>query len=150
MAIQRLIQSGVVDPERVGITGFSHGEEIVGYAITHSHLFHAAIGAAGYDPCFFYIGGTVWQKMFERWGLGGWPEGAAKERWEEISMSLRADRITIPLLENASDSEYVSYLPRVIALRELGKPVELRIYPDELHVRNQPRHKYEIYMRNVD
>jgi dipeptidyl aminopeptidase/acylaminoacyl peptidase len=150
MAVQQLIQSSVIDPVRVGITGFSHGEEIVGYAVTHSRLFHAAVGAAGYDPSFFYIGGNVWQKMFERWGLGGWPEGAAKERWQEISLSLRADRVTVPVLENASDSEYISYLPRVIALRELGKPVELRIYPAERHVRNQPKHKHEIYERNVD
>lgn len=150
MAVQQLIQSRLIDPERVGITGFSHGEEIVGYAVTHSHLFHAAVGAAGYDPSFFYIGGNGWQKMFERWGLGGWPEGAAKERWQEISLSLRADRVTVPVLENASDSEYISYLPRVIALRELGKPVELRIYPGERHVRNQPKHKHEIYVRNVD
>jgi len=150
MAVRQLIEARLIDPERVGITGFSHGEEIVGYAVTHSHVFRASVGAAGYDPPFFYIGGNVWQKMFERWGLGGWPEGAAKERWQEISLSLRADRVTVPVLENASDSEYVSYLPRVIALRELGKPVELRIYPGERHVRNQPKHKYEIYVRNVD
>lgn len=150
MAVRQLIQSGLVDPERVGITGFSHGEEIVGYAVTHSLVFHAAVGAAGYDPSFFYIGGNLWQKMFERWGLGGWPEGAAKERWQEISLSLRADRVTVPILENASDSEYISYLPRVIALRELGKPVELRIYPGERHVRNQPKHKHEIYVRSLD
>ncbi len=36
------------------------------------------------------------------------------------------------------------------ALEQLGKPVELFIYPDELHVKNQPMHRFEIYERNVD
>jgi dipeptidyl aminopeptidase/acylaminoacyl peptidase len=150
MAVQQLVHSGLVDPEKVGITGFSHGEEIVGYAVTHSTLFHAAVGVAGYDPSFYYIGGNVWHQLFGRWGLGGWPEGAAKRNWEEIAMTLRADRVDVPILENASDSEFISYLPRVVSLQELGKPVELHIYPHELHVRNQPKYKYEIYVRNVD
>ena len=33
---------------------------------------------------------------------------------------------------------------------DLGKPVELYVYPNELHVRNQPRHRFEIYERNLD
>jgi hypothetical protein len=28
--------------------------------------------------------------------------------------------------------------------------MELYIYPNELHVRNQPKHRLEIYERNVD
>jgi hypothetical protein len=35
-------------------------------------------------------------------------------------------------------------------LRDAGKPIELYIYPNELHVRNQPRHRLEIYDRNLD
>lgn len=149
-AIRQLIDAGLVDANRVGITGFSHGEEIVGYAVTHSTLFRAAVGAAGYDPSFYYIGGNVWQHLFARWGLGGWPEGQVRQRWEELALSLRADRVCAPILEIASDSEYLSYLPRVVSLQELGKPVELHIYPNERHVRSQPRFKYEIYVRNVD
>lgn len=150
MAVQELVDRGLVDPERVGITGFSHGEEIVGYAVTHSRVFRAAVGAAGYDPSFYYLAGNAWQRMFKRWGLGGWPEGDSKDKWQGISMSLRADRVNAAILENASDSEYITYLPRVVSLQKLGKPVELWIYADERHVRNQPKHKYEIYLRNLD
>jgi len=150
MAAAELIGQGLVDPERVGITGFSHGAEIVGYAVTHSNLFHAVIGAGGYDPYFYFIGGNAWHQIFGRWGLGGWPEGNTKPRWQEIAMSLRADLVQSPVLENIADSEYIAYLPRVVSLQELGKPVELHIYPYELHVKNQPRHRYEIYVRNLN
>jgi dipeptidyl aminopeptidase/acylaminoacyl peptidase len=150
MAVERLIREGIVDPDRIGISGFSHGEEIVGYAVTHSKLFRAAIGAAGYDPSFYYLAGNRWRALFSRWGLDGWPDGDSRRRWQEIAMPLRANLVDTAVLENASDSEYLTYLPRVIALEELSKPVELHIYPYELHVRNQPRHKYEIYSRNLD
>lgn len=149
-AVQQLNTREIIDPERVGIAGFSHGEEIAGYAVTHTHLFRAAIGAAFYDPCFYYVGGTAWWSVFETWGLGGWPEGRSKSKWRQLAMSLNADRIQTPILENASDTEYLIYLPVYRSLVDLGKPVELYLYPKELHVRNQPKHRYEIYERNLD
>jgi len=36
------------------------------------------------------------------------------------------------------------------SLEKLHKPVELYIYTNELHIKNQPKHRYEIYERNVD
>lgn len=149
-AVQQLNAREIINPERVGIAGFSHGEEIAGYAVTHTHLFHAAIGAAFYDPCFYYLAGTDWWGVFKKWGLGGWPEGRAQANWQQIAMSRNAERIQTPILENASDTEYLIYLPVYRSLLDLGKPVELYLYPKELHVRDQPKHRYEIYERNLD
>ena len=38
----------------------------------------------------------------------------------------------------------------ITALRESDKPVEMFIYAGELRLKNQPKHRYEIYERNVD
>lgn len=149
-AIDLLNNRGVIDPRRVGIAGFSHGEEIAGYAVLHTHLFRAAVGAALYDPCFYFLGGTEWWSAFKTMGLGGWPDGPSKSNWDEIDMPAHADRIQTAILENTSDTEYLIYLPLYRSLVDLGKPVELYIYPQELHVRNQPRHRFEIYERNLD
>jgi dipeptidyl aminopeptidase/acylaminoacyl peptidase len=149
-AVQQLNAEEIIDSERVGIAGFSHGEEIAGYAVTHTHLFRAAVGAAFYDPYFYYMGGAEWWSVFAKWGLGGWPEGRAKSNWQQLAMSLNADQIHTAILENASDTEYQIYLPVYRSLLDLGKPVELYLYPKELHVRNQPKHRYEIYERNLD
>jgi len=151
MAIDRLVGQGLVDPQRIGISGYSHGDEIVAYALTHTNIFHAASGAEGYDPYFYSMSGEVWQNIFASWGLGGWPEEAAvKQRWEELAPSLRADRIHAALLNNVSDSEYIAFLALQTSLQQLGKPAEMVIYPNELHVINQPKHSYEIYESNVD
>jgi dipeptidyl aminopeptidase/acylaminoacyl peptidase len=134
----------------VGIAGFSHGEEIAGYALTHSDLFQAAIGAAMYETYFYFMGGTEWWELFDTWGLAGWPFGKSADHWNEISMAQNALRIHTPVLETVSDTEYLVYLPLYRSLVDLGKPVEIYVYPNELHVRNQPRHRFEIYERNLD
>jgi len=150
MAVGMLVDQGLVDAQRVGISGFSYGVEIVGYALTHTNLFRAASGASTHDPYFYYMSGEAWHNNFANWGLGGWPEGKARQRWEELAASLRADKIHAALLNNESDSEYVADLSLQTSLEQLGKPVEMVIYPNELHVINQPKHRYEIYERNLD
>ncbi len=84
------------------------------------------------------------------WGLGGRPQGQAAARWREVSASLNAGRINAPLLIQISDSEILPSLMFYNSLKELNKPVEMIVYADEMHVKNQPKHRYEIYQRNLD
>jgi dipeptidyl aminopeptidase/acylaminoacyl peptidase len=150
-AVDRLCSAGLVDRRRVGIAGYSHGSEIMAYAISHTRLFSAAIGdAGGREPYFYYMADRNWQEIFRRWGLGGWPEGRMRKRWAAVSATLNANRINTPLLINAADSEFVADLALFTSLKQLHKPVELFIYSNELHVKNQPKHRYEIYTKNLD
>ena len=149
-AVRMVAQDGIIDISRVGIAGFSHGEEIAGYALIHTDLFRAAIGAQNYDPFFYYLGSDEWHGIFQQWNLGGWPDGKLNPAWRKIAMSMNADKIVTPILENASDTEYLIYVSTFRSLKDVGKPIELYIYPNELHVRNQPKHKLEIYERNFD
>jgi dipeptidyl aminopeptidase/acylaminoacyl peptidase len=152
MAVEALSEKGIVDPKRVAITGQSHGAEIVEYAVSHASFIHAAIesDSAARDPYFYYISGRAWQSRFADWGLGGWPEGKSRANWQVLSPVLNADHVTASLLSNAPDSEYVWGLPFIASLQQLGKPAELFIYPNEWHTKNQPKHRYEIYERNLD
>jgi hypothetical protein len=93
----------------------------------------------------------TWVKtMFGGWGLSGWPEGTNKYKWKQIAPELNADRIDAPVLNNDSDSEFLDDLALYTSLKELGKPMELFIYPDEGHTISQPKHRYRIYERNLD
>jgi len=67
-----------------------------------------------------------------------------------MAPEVNADRIDVPVLNNDPDSEFLEDLALYTSLRELGKPMELFIYPNELHVVNQPKHRFEIYERNLD
>jgi dipeptidyl aminopeptidase/acylaminoacyl peptidase len=152
MAVRSLVERGIVDPKKVGLAGLSHGADILEYTISHSQAFQAAIesGPGARDPYFFYMAGGVWHELFAKWGLGGWPEGDSRKNWDTLGASLNADRIETPLLMNSADSEFLANLALYTSLEQLHKPVELYIHANELHVKNQPKHRYEIYERNVD
>jgi dipeptidyl aminopeptidase/acylaminoacyl peptidase len=151
MAIQKASEMGFVDTTRVGLTGYSRGTEIVAYEITHTKLFRAVSGAAGDDsPYFYYMAPKRVQDNFAKDGTGGWPKGKSKANWEQLAPDLNAESIEVPVLNNDPDSEFLADLSLYTSLRDLGKPMELFIYPDELHHVNQPKHRYQIYERNLD
>jgi dipeptidyl aminopeptidase/acylaminoacyl peptidase len=123
---------------------------MVAYAITHSKRFRAVSGAAGDgSPCFYYLEASESQSVLSQL-MGGWPGGAAKTNWEQLAPELHAADIDAPILNNDPDSEYLADLPLYSTLKELGKPMELIIYPNELHEINQPKHRYQMYERNLD
>ncbi len=150
-AIAKVVDMGIVDRSRIGITGLSHGAMIVDYAISHTSAFRAAIASSpGWDPIMYeFASDSERANLAGDFHLGS-PDGEARGRWQRVSAALNATRITTPLLINAADTEYLSAMQLVTVLRDLKKPVEMFIYDNELHVKNDPRHRYEIYQRNVD
>jgi dipeptidyl aminopeptidase/acylaminoacyl peptidase len=150
--LKMLDDMGLVQPDKRGLSGLSFGAEITSYTISHSDLFQAAATSqgGGRDPLFYDLAELAWQKKLSNWGLGGRPQGKAAPNWRELSSALNADRINAPLLIQLSDSELLSSLMLYNSLQELNKPVEMMVYADELHVKNQPKHRYEIYQRNLD
>jgi dipeptidyl aminopeptidase/acylaminoacyl peptidase len=150
--VGELTKRGLIDKERVGICGLSHGSEITNYAISHSSIFAAAIadGGSARDPLFYYLKSESWNTLFKAWGLEGPPYEANLAKWQQLSPALNAGRITAPLLMNAPDSEYVIALQQYWEMRDHHRPVEMWIFPDEEHVKHQPVHRLVVYDRNVD
>jgi dipeptidyl aminopeptidase/acylaminoacyl peptidase len=150
-AITKLSDMGIVDHSRVAITGLSHGAEMVNYAVSHTSLFRAAIASGrGWEPIGYETTTDSWRAYVSNTYSLEWPDGDSRGRWQRVSAAPNAGRVFTPLLINAPDTEYLDCMPLVTALRELKKPVEMFIYTDELHIKNQPMHRYEIYRRNVD
>jgi dipeptidyl aminopeptidase/acylaminoacyl peptidase len=150
-AMKLLDDMGIVQSDKRGLSGLSFGSEITSYTISHSNLFQAAASssAGSRDPFIYELGETAWKKRMASWGLGR-PQGETAPRWRELSAALNADRINAPLLIQVSDSETLPSLQLFNTLKELNKPVEMMVFADELHVKNQPKHRYEIYQRNLD
>jgi dipeptidyl aminopeptidase/acylaminoacyl peptidase len=152
VAVEKLADMGIVDSARVGITGLSHGAALVDYGISHTNLFHAAIqsGAGSFDPYGYFLGSDENRAYYlSMYGVGP-PGGESAPKWQKISSSLNVQCILSPLLINAADWEYDIDIQLITTLRQSNKPVEMFIYADELHLKNQPKHRYEIYERNVD
>jgi len=143
---------GVADLSRVGYTGLSHGSEIGAYAMSHSDLFHAVAmsGSGSWDMLSEQMMAKTFRPWFVQWGLIGADGKPVPERFARLSATENVDRIHAPLLIHAPDAEYIMALPLYAAMRERNKPVEMWMYPDEYHVKIQPKHRYSVYERNVD
>jgi dipeptidyl aminopeptidase/acylaminoacyl peptidase len=151
LAIHVLDSLGVIDAASVGIAGQSHGAEVAGYAITHSDVFCAAAAAnsSSLDPWNWYMGSAAFRNRTVVAGLG-FPEGAARKRWAELSPALNAASVRAPMLLQVPDRELPEVWQWYSTLVELGKPIELVTYDDEYHHKWQPQHLVEAYERYVD
>ncbi len=151
IAVQRAIETGTVDPEHMGITGFSDGASTVQWALINSSLFKVAAsgscceGMEAYPlesgPTFEKIGRDIGYRFLQ-------PD--APTFWKPMSLVLNADRVETPLLIQTSDSEYEAGLDVFAAYRLRGKPIELYVFNDEGHLKWQPAHRLAMYERSVE
>lgn len=147
--LQQLIDDGLIDPKKIGITGLSDGSTTVQYAMVHSSMFAAAIMSG---CCWERTQGALLGPQIDRtFTQVGYPNllTQAPEFWHEISIVQNAQTIRVPLLIQAADTEYLGALEAYTALRQAGKPVDLFIFPDEFHNKWQPAHRLTIYQRSI-
>lgn len=149
--IQEAMALGVVDQERIGITGLSDGASTVQFALVNSRLFRAAsVSSCCADPkTMMILGGPAYAAHLRNVGYPQYTTPAV-DFWEPISLAANADRVTAPILMQLADDEYEMGLEAYWSLRERGQPVEMYVFPDEHHVKWQPAHRLAIYERNLD
>ncbi|ESQ92585.1 Atxe2 family lasso peptide isopeptidase [Asticcacaulis benevestitus] len=149
--VARVIQEGVVDPHRLGITGLSDGASSVQFALINSKLFGAAAMSSCCEdiPAATYLDGPAASRGLHAMGYPSLskPDDAF---WMAMSVRANARTLTTPLLIQTPDREYLAALEGVAALREFHQPVELYVFPDENHVKWQPAHLAAVYSRTVD
>lgn len=150
-AVDAAVATGAIDRTRIGITGLSDGATSVRFALINSNRFAAAaISSCCLEPkTVMTYGGIAWAE-FNR--AVGYPPASldASAFWAPMSIARNAARIETPLLMQLSDDEYLLSLEAFEALREKGAPAELYVFPDEHHVKWQPRHKLAIFERTAD
>ena len=150
--IDKLVERGLVDRERVGITGLSDGSETVWYAMIHSKYFAAAMASSGgWSPNWYYLVSASMREKYLRGSAGLLPPGkGGDDRWRRISPEFHADSIDTPILVQVADRELVMSAPSISALMDARKPIEAHVFPGEYHVKWRPKHKLAVYERAVD
>ncbi|MDV3482005.1 Atxe2 family lasso peptide isopeptidase [Sphingobium yanoikuyae] len=148
-AIHLLVQRGIVDKKRLGITGLSDGSSTVQYAIINSKLFKAAsVSGCCWEPFQDAIVGPAAAESFHKIG---WPRLVDYDSsvWSKISLISNANKIHAPLLMQQSDDEFRVAVASYTALKQSKVPVSLFVFPDEHHVKWQPAHRLAVYQRNL-
>lgn len=148
-AVQSLIDRGIVDPKRVGITGLSDGASTVQFAGLHSKYFAvAAMSSCCWERSQMAMLGPAVARQYVQ---TGWPHQSenAPEFWNEISWAQQPRRVAFPVLMQLSDNELLPALETYTALAEVNAPIDLYVYPHEDHVKWQPAHRLAVYRRNL-
>jgi len=149
-AVDHVVQMGVADPERLGVGGWSYGGILTDNVITRTGRFKAAISGASEANYLSNYGTDHYQYEWEtELGLP-WRN---VERWVRMSPWFRVDKITTPtLLMGGSEDMNVPLLNSeqlYQALRRLGVPSELVIYPGQTHGIRRPSYVKDRYERYV-
>lgn len=145
------INKGVVDAQRIGITGQSDGSSAVRFALLNSSLFTvAAISSCCEDETSLMTTyGADWRAYMHRIGYPLLTEDGSRF-WADYSLRRNAERMKTPLLMQLADNEYLSSLESYVALSEQKAPVEMYVFPDEYHQLWQPAHRHAVYTRSLD
>jgi dipeptidyl aminopeptidase/acylaminoacyl peptidase len=142
--IDKVVEMGVADPARLGITGHSYGGYSALSLIVQSPRFKAAVMRAGFGNLLASYGhlepsganyGLAWAESGQgRMGGNPWE---FRERYLENSPILYLDRVATPLLivHGDQDDAVPAFLADEIftGLRRLGKPVSYARYAGENH-----------------
>jgi len=153
VAVRTVIARGIADPARIGITGLSDGASTAGFALLHSRLFSAyAMSSCCWDTNLAMRFGPAAASEFYAMGYPKATDDSAAARafWQQIALSPNAQNIRAPILAQVADDELLSALQSFTALRELDRPIDLFVFPDEHHVKWQPAHRLAVYTRALD
>jgi len=142
---------GDIDARRIGISGVSDGSTTVQFALINSPgVFKAAsIGSCCVDPTAMMIyGGSGLARERTAWG---YPPvfGPGSEKWRPLGLMHNAPSLMAPLLMQLADSEFIVAMETLAAYEKAGRPIEARIFPQEHHLKAQPRHRLALYCRNL-
>jgi dipeptidyl aminopeptidase/acylaminoacyl peptidase len=151
--VGKLSDEGMVDRSKVAMGGLSFGSEVAFWVATHSDLLAAlSITSPQPEPASYWLsamtGSDIPATLRRVWGLGAPDE--TPERWRLLSPALSAGKIRIPVLFQMPEME-ARRVPELFSrLAGQGTPTELYAFPDEAHIKVQPRHRLAVYQRNLD
>jgi len=149
--IDHLIDMDLVDPERIGIMGWSYGGYMTSWAITQTSRFKAACVGAGVTNLMSFNGTSDIPSFI--------PDYFNGEFWDDLepyrshSAMFQAKCVTTPTLIQHGEKDArvpVSQGQELYnALKKQGVPVRMVIYPRQEHGVNEPRLLIDVRKQSV-
>jgi dipeptidyl aminopeptidase/acylaminoacyl peptidase len=149
--VDELVRDGLVDDSRVALTGLSAGAETTHYALQHSTRFAAAIASSGVHDLTFFAEvpeGPQRTRLMAMFGATRLLPSPG-DPISELAWSSQPERLTTPLLINMGEIEGLYGFEGLEALRHAGRPLEVRVFPDESHIKYHPQSIAGVYDNNI-
>ena len=153
--VDYLVASGIADPHRLGIGGWSYGGLLTNYVIASDTRFKAAISGAGSANKLALYGHDQYVYL---WDSEFGPPWENLDLWIKFSYPfLKADKIKTPTLFLGGEKDFnvpiIGGEQMYQALKNLSVPTELVIYPNQFHGLRRLsfiRDRYERYLAWYD
>jgi dipeptidyl aminopeptidase/acylaminoacyl peptidase len=151
VATDYVIEQGYVDPDRLGIGGWSSGGTLTNFVIAKTDRFAGAISGASVG----WYTSTYGHDPYVRWWnteLG--PPWKNRDLWDRISPFMYVENITTPTLfihgEKDWNQPVIHSEQMYQAMKFLGREASLVVYPDAYHGIRRPVYHHDLLTRFVD
>jgi dipeptidyl aminopeptidase/acylaminoacyl peptidase len=150
--VDTVLKSHPIDPDRIGITGWSYGGFVSMFAVTQTHRFRASVAGAGISNWLSYYGeNSIDMWMIPYFGASVYDDPAVYARSSAINY---IRQVKTPTLVVVGDRDGECPAPQSFefwhALRDLHVPTELVVYPNEGHGFTDPSHRRDVIVRAAD
>ena len=148
-AVQRIAP---IDPQRIGISGWSYGGYMTMWALTQTDRFKAAVAGAGLSDWLSYYGtNNIDTWMIPYFGASVYEDPKVYERSSPLTF---IKNVRAPTLLVAGDRDAEVPITQSYeywnALRRMGVKTEFVVYPDEGHVFFKRGDQTDVMERIVD
>ena len=147
-AVDDAIARGYADPDRLVVGGWSYGGMLTDHVITKTDRFKAAYTGASTALYIVNYGHDEYQLWWE-YELGlPWEH---PDLYEKLSPYFQVDKVVTPTLIVGGEQDWnvpvVNSEQLFQALKRLGVPTELVVYPGEFHELETPSYLKDLYGR---
>ncbi len=154
-AVDDAVARKIADPDRLAVGGWSYGSMLTNYVIASTTRFKAATSGAGSSNALAEYGTDQYIREYEQELGTPWKN---LDNYLKVSFPFfHADRITTPTLFLCGDADFnmplINSEQMYQALRSLGVPTQLVIYPGQHHGIRKPsyvRDRLERYVAWYD
>ena len=141
--VDTAIKKYPIDPNRLGVTGWSYGGFMTMWTVTQTNRFRAAVAGAGIANWQSYYG----QNLIDQWmipffGASVYDDPAVYEKCSPIRFIKNVKTPTLVIVgERDAECPASQSYEFWHALKTLGVPTKLIIYPGEGHMFIEPKHQ---------
>jgi dipeptidyl aminopeptidase/acylaminoacyl peptidase len=151
-AVDEAVRQGIADPKRLGIAGWSYGGITTNYVIASDQRFRAAVSGAGSSLWFGLYGVDQYVVQYDQ-ELG--PPWEQPSLWQKLSYPFfNVQKIKTPTLFLVGEKDFnvpaAGSEQMYQALRSVGVPTELVIYPGQFHSLTTPSYERDRLQRYLD
>jgi dipeptidyl aminopeptidase/acylaminoacyl peptidase len=143
--IDAAIKKHPIDSARLGVTGWSYGGYMTMWTVTQTHRFHAAVAGAGIANWQSYYG----QNLIDQWmipffGTSVYDDPVVYEKSSPIRFIKNVKTPTLVIVgERDAECPASQSYEFWHALKTLGVPTQLIIYPGEGHMFIKPEYQVD-------